>query len=230
MERLFISYLRVSTQKQEVSGLGLEAQRQSVMGYIHQGTGQHLAEYVEVESGKKTSLERPQLHKALEHCKLTGATLIIAKLDRLSRNAHFLLGLQQANIDFVCADMPQANALTVGIMALVAEEERKAISRRTKEALAVAKAKGVKLGCPQGAAHLRQYGNCAGVAAIKEKAVQRAIELLGIVQALAHEGITSYSGISQVLNERHIATARGGKWYPATVKNLINKQQHMVIR
>ena len=226
MGTLFISYLRVSTQKQGASGLGLEAQRNSVSTHIRQSNGEHLAEYVEVESGKKTSDERPELRKALEHCRLTGATLIIAKLDRLSRNAHFLLGLQESRIEFVCADMPQANPLTVGIMALVAEEERKAISRRTKEALAVAKAKGVKLGCPQGAKHLRKYGNKAGVEAIKEGAAQRARELTTTINQLQAQGIISYSALAKALNERHIATARGGKWYPTTVKNLLAIQKN----
>jgi Site-specific recombinases, DNA invertase Pin homologs len=226
MGTLFISYLRVSTQKQGASGLGLEAQRNSVETHISQSNGEHLAEYVEVESGKKTSDERHELRKALEHCNLTGATLIIAKLDRLSRNAHFLLGLQESRIEFVCADMPQANPLTVGIMALVAEEERKAISRRTKEALAVAKAKGVKLGCPQGAAHLRKYGNKAGVEAIKEGATQRARELSATINQLQAQDIVSYSALAKALNERHIATARGGKWYPTTVKNLLAMQKN----
>ena len=130
----FISYLRVSTTKQEASGLGLEAQRKAVLDYLNGGSWELLAEYMETESGKKN--DRPKLSKALDHCKITGATLVIAKLDRLSRNAHFLLGLQDAGVKFIAVDMPTANELTVGIMALVAQEERKAISARTKAALA----------------------------------------------------------------------------------------------
>lgn len=220
-KRLFVSYLRVSTAKQGRSGLGLEAQKEAVNAHICHERGDLLAEYVEVESGKKGAEDRPQLAKALEHCRLTGATLIIAKLDRLSRDAHFLLGLQRSSICFICADMPQANELTVGIMALVAEEERKAISRRTKEALAAAKARGVKLGCPNGAAHLRQYGNAAGVAAVSAKATEHAEALRDTLDAIRAAGITTSNGIAGELNRRHIATPRGGKWHPASVTRLI---------
>lgn len=220
MSKLFISYLRVSTAKQGRSGLGLEAQQEAVTAHIRREGGELLTQYVEVESGKKGTDSRPQLAKALEHCRLTGATLIIAKLDRLSRDAHFLLGLQRSSVFFVCADMPQANELTVGIMALVAEEERKAISRRTKEALAAAKARGVKLGCPNGAAHLRPYGNAAGVEAVKARADEHAEALRATLNEIRAAGITSSSGIAAELNRRHIATPRGGKWHPASVVRL----------
>lgn len=219
-QRLFVSYLRVSTVKQGKSGLGLEAQKESVNAHICRVRGDLLVEYVEVESGKKGAENRPQLAKALEHCRLTGATLIIAKLDRLSRDAHFLLGLQRSSVLFVCADMPHANELTVGIMALVAEEERKAISRRTKEALAAAKARGKRLGCPSGAAHLRPYGNTAGVAAVKAKADKHAEALRETVGAIRAAGITSSNGIADELNRCRIATPRGGRWHPASVVRL----------
>lgn len=226
-KHLFVSYLRVSTAKQGRSGLGLEAQKEAVNAHICRENGDLLAEYVEVESGKKGAENRPQLAKALEHCRLTGATLIIAKLDRLSRDAHFLLGLQRSSVLFVCADMPHANELTVGIMALVAEQERKAISRRTKEALAAAKARGVKLGCPNGAAHLRKYGNAAGVLAIQKKTTHNAEllrETIGNIQSL---GILSANAIANELNRRHIATPRGKKWYPSSVQRLIRLQSNM---
>ncbi len=220
MPKLFISYLRVSTAKQGRSGLGLEAQQEAVTAHIRREGGELLTQYVEVESGKKGTDSRPQLAKALEHCRLTGATLIIAKLDRLSRDAHFLLGLQRSSVGFICADMPQANELTVGIMALVAEEERKAISRRTKEALAAAKVRGVKLGCPNGAAHLRKYGNAAGVAAVKARAEEHAQALRDTLEEIRAAGITSSNGIADELNRRRIATPRGGKWHPASVARL----------
>ena len=223
MSKLFVGYLRVSTSKQGRSGLGLEAQQEAVNAHIRREGGELLTQYVEVESGKKGTDSRPQLAKALEHCRLTGATLIIAKLDRLSRDAHFLLGLQRSSVFFVCADMPQANELTVGIMALVAEEERKAISRRTKEALAAAKARGVKLGCPKGAAHLRQYGNTAGVAAVKAKADEHAEALRETVAEIQAAGITTSNGIAGELNRRHIATPRGGKWHPTSVMRLFTR-------
>ena len=214
---IFVSYLRVSTAKQGRSGLGLEAQQEAVAAHIRRERGELLAQYVEVESGKKGEKDRPELAKALEHCRLTGAILLIAKLDRLSRDAHFLLGLQRSSIRFICVDMPQANELTVGIMALVAEEERKAISRRTKEALAAAKARGVKLGCPNGAAHLRKYGNTAGVEAVKSKATEYAESLREVMENIRVSGITSSNGIADELNRRRIATPRGGKWYAASV-------------
>lgn len=214
---IFVSYLRVSTAKQGRSGLGLEAQREAVAAHIKREGGELLAQYVEVESGKKGERDRPRLAKALEHCRLTGAVLLIAKLDRLSRDAHFLLGLQHSSIRFVCVDMPQANELTVGIMALVAEEERKAISKRTKEALAAAKARGVKLGCPNGAKHLRQYGNAAGVKAVKAKATEHAESLRKVIEDIRTAGITSLNGMAEELNQRRIATPRGGKWYAASV-------------
>ena len=222
-KRLFVSYLRVSTAKQGRSGLGLEAQKEAVNAHIRRENGDLLSEYVEIESGKKSDKERPQLAKALEHCRLTGATLIIAKLDRLSRDAHFLLGLQRSSVFFVCADMPQANELTVGIMALVAEEERKAISRRTKEALAAAKVRGMKLGCPNGAAHLRKHGNAAGVAAVKAKANEYAEALRETLKEIRAAGITNNNAIANELNRRHIATPRGGKWYPTSTARLLRR-------
>jgi DNA invertase Pin-like site-specific DNA recombinase len=145
-EGRFISYLRVSTDKQGRSGLGLEAQRKAVADYLNGGRWTLVTEVVEVESGKRA--DRPKLAEALRLCRLHNATLVIAKLDRLSRDAHFLLGLQKAGVRFVAADMPEANEMVVGIMAVVAQAERKMISHRIKVALAAAKARGQKLGNP----------------------------------------------------------------------------------
>ncbi|GBR09907.1 recombinase family protein [Acetobacter oeni] len=140
----FVTYFRVSTARQGASGLGIEAQQAAVAAHVVQAGGRVLAEFTEIESGKNN--DRPKLAEALERCRLTGAVLLIAKLDRLSRDAHFLLGLDKAGVEFIAADMPNANRLTVGIMALVAQQEREAISARTKAALAAAKARGTKLG------------------------------------------------------------------------------------
>ena len=136
----YVGYYRVSTEKQGKSGLGLEAQQTAVEAFIaSKGADAKLvATFTEVESGKRSD-NRPELTKAMEHARLTGATLLIAKLDRLSRDAHFLLGLQKAGVRFVAADMPEANELVVGIMAVIAQAERKMISTRTKAALAEAR-------------------------------------------------------------------------------------------
>ncbi|ACA15748.1 Resolvase domain [Methylobacterium sp. 4-46] len=214
-----VSYLRVSTAKQGASGLGLEAQREAVLGYLNGGHWTLVAEYVEIESGKRN--DRPQLAAALAHARAIGARLVIAKLDRLSRDAHFLLGLDKAGVDFVAADLPTANRLTVGIMAMVAEEERRAISARTKAALAAAKARGVRLGSRTGGAHLRGLGNAAAVAAGRENAERRAADLGPIIAAIREAGHDSLGAIARELNARGILTARGGTWHASTVRNLL---------
>src|SRR5437868_4979419 len=144
-----VSYLRVSTAKQGSSGLGLEAQRAAIKAYADRMQAKVGKEFVEVESGKLNA--RPELGAALHLAKVTGSVLVIAKLDRLSRNAAFLLALRDSGVQFIAADMPDANNLTVGIMALVAQQEREAISKRTKEALQAAKKRGKVLGNPNGA-------------------------------------------------------------------------------
>src|SRR5947208_8545124 len=147
-EGKWISYLRVSTGRLGRSGLGMEAQRAAVDSYLNGGRWKLVKEFVEVESGKND--DRPVLAQALKACRLYGAKLVIAKIDHLSRDAHFLLGLEKAGVDFVAADMPTANRFTVGIMAMVADEERRMISKRTKEALAAATARGAQLGGNRG--------------------------------------------------------------------------------
>src|SRR5450432_721998 len=172
-EGKFVSYLRVWTARQGKSGLGMEAQRKAVDDFLNGGHWQVIKEFVEVESGKKA--DRPELAKAFQACRLFGARLVIAKLDRLSRDAHFLLGLEKAGVDFVAADMPQANRLTVGIMAMVAEEERRMISRRTKDALQAAKRRGVKLGGDRGVKPTARARKLA-VAALQERATAKAAD------------------------------------------------------
>jgi DNA invertase Pin-like site-specific DNA recombinase len=222
----FCSYLRVSTAKQGASGLGIEAQRQAIADYLNGGRWSLIAEFVEIESGKREN--RPQLHAALRHCKATGSTLVIARLDRLARNAHFLLGLQNAGVKFVAVDMPDANEMTVGIMAVIAQGEAKAISNRTKAALAAAKARGVLLGgCRyegQGlSAEAAKVGRELGAAAKRAKAEQLAADLLPIIRNIQEGGTTSLHGIAAELNRRGILTARRqvGKWTAQGVKNLL---------
>lgn len=221
MSGKFISYLRVSTDKQGRSGLGMDAQREAIKRYLSGSNGEVLSEYVEVESGKKA--DRPQLTEALKHCKLTGSVLVIAKLDRLSRNAHFLLTLQEEGVKFVAADMPEANNLTVGIMAMVAQQEREAISKRTKEALQQAKARGKRLGNPNGAEHLRGRGNSEAVESVRNNAETFAESLRDTLNGLIQANVTSARGIALALNQRGILTARGGQWHQSTVSNLFKR-------
>jgi len=216
-----VNYLRVSTRQQGISGLGLDAQRFALDAYAQQRHAKVIETFTEVESGKVNA--RPELTKALHLAKVTGATLVIAKLDRLSRNAAFLLTLRDSGVRFIAADMPDANDLTVGIMALVAQQEREAISRRTTEALAAAKARGVRLGNPNGAAALRRAakGNTASVEAIRSAADSHAKNLQPIIQALAAEGTTSLGAVAEALNERGMLTPRGGQWHKSSVRNLL---------
>ncbi|HYI81897.1 MAG TPA: recombinase family protein [Acetobacteraceae bacterium] len=176
----FISYLRVSTQEQGRSGLGLEAQRKAVADYLNGGRWQLKAEFVEVETGKRS--DRPQLAAALAACRVHRATLVIAKLDRLSRNQAFLMSLRAAGVEFVCADMPQANRMTIGIMAAVAEGEAEMISARTRAALAAAKERGKALGgaridkAGRGPGERGRAYTAAAAAARRAKADTRAAE------------------------------------------------------
>jgi DNA invertase Pin-like site-specific DNA recombinase len=222
-EGKFISYLRVSTDKQGRSGLGLEAQREAVARYLNGGRWTLVAEYVEVESGKRNS--RPQLQAAIRHAKAVKGKLVIARLDRLARNLHFVSSLQEQGVDFVAADMPDANRLTIHIIAAVAEAVGRTISENTKNALAAAKARGVRLGNPNGARTLRgkQTGNAEAVARIKEKAAQRAIDLQGIIEGIRRSGVTSIRGIAEELNRQGVAAPRGDTWHPTAVARLVNR-------
>ena len=216
-----VAYERVSTARQGRSGLGLEAQRRAIDDYAVATGAQVLARFTEVESGHRA--DRPELDAALQLARLTGATLIIAKLDRLSRNAAFLLTLRDAGVRFVACDMPQANDLTVGIMALVAEAEREAISRRTRDALAAAKARGVRLGNPNGAAALRRSSDNgrslrATVTANADTFAQSLAPVLADIRAQGH---TTLRAIATELDARGIQTRRGGRWQVSNVRNLV---------
>lgn len=221
MQGKFVAYYRVSTARQGRSGLGLEAQRQAVANYLNGGRWALLREFTEIESGRHN--ERPELAKALALCRQTGAKLVIAKLDRLSRNTAFLLTLRDSAVKFVAADCPDANNLTVGILALVAEHEREAISRRTQEALAAAKRRGVKLGNPNGAAPLlrARKGNAAALAAVRERADVHAAMLAPVVDDLRAQGATTLQALAEKLNEGGMQTPRGARWHASSVRNLL---------
>jgi hypothetical protein len=230
----YVAYLRVSTARQGASGLGLEAQRQAVAAHV--GEGVVLAEHVEVESGKRA--DRPELAKALAHCRATGATLVVAKLDRLARNVAFLANLMDSGVEFIAADLPMANRLTVHILAAVAEAEGKAISARTSAALNVVKATLARegqwisrrsgkvidrLGNPNGAAALngKRIGNRAGVAGLIAKADAHAAKVLPMVEAIRAEGITGLKAIARALTARGVLTVRGGQWDATRVRLLL---------
>jgi DNA invertase Pin-like site-specific DNA recombinase len=217
-EGKFVTYLRVSTKRQGDSGLGLDAQRKAVSDYLNGGAWAVCGEFVEIESGKSDA-NRPQLQRAIAACRIYGAKLLIAKFDRLSRDAHFLLGLEKAGIEFVATDNPHANRLTVGIMALVADEERRAISARTKAALAAAKARGVKLGGDRGAI-LTTEAKAKGVQVRIAKANDRATDLLPVIADIRAAGAKSLRQIADALNERGIPTAKGGRWSAVQVSRV----------
>jgi DNA invertase Pin-like site-specific DNA recombinase len=226
MEGKFVAYYRVSTKRQGASGLGLDAQKTAVAQYLNGGSWTLLREFTEVESGKDDK-NRPKLQEALTLCKMTGARLIIAKLDRLSRDVEFLAKLQKSSVKFVCADMPEANELVVNILAVIAQDERRRISARIKAALAEAKKRGTKLGPrPAGIAAIKRHGDRGrklAVASIKRKADTFAQDMAPLVGALQAEGFTTQAGIAEELNRRGIRTSRGmvGHWTQAGVGRLL---------
>ena len=217
----YVSYLRVSTDRQGRSGLGLEAQRKAVEDFLNGGRWDLIAEFVEVESGKRD--DRPKLAEALGLCRLHNATLVIAKLDRLSRDAAFLLGLQKAGVRFVAADMPEANELVVGIMAVVAQAERKMISARTKAALAAAKARGARLGKPENLRN-QDAGRMQGRARRSAMAAERTADLRPIIMDVRASGASSLREIAAGLNQRGIPAARGGPWSAVQVKRALERR------
>jgi DNA invertase Pin-like site-specific DNA recombinase len=203
--RRFVAYYRVSTDKQGQSGLGLDAQRKAVMDYLNGGAWELIAEHTEVESGKKA--DRPELAKALEACRRQKAKLVIAKLDRLSRNLAFIATLMEAGVEFVAVDNPHANKLTVHILAAVAQHEREMISERTKAALQAAKARGTRLGNPR----INQAA-AMGRAALKEANAAYAANVLPIIREIQKVGHVSANAIASKLNERGVQSRRGGRW------------------
>ena len=207
----FVAYYRVSTNKQGKSGLGLEAQRESVSSYLNLNGGTIREEYIEIESGGKN--DRPELSKALKLCRSTKFVLIIAKLDRLARNVHFISGLMEAGVEFVAVDNPHANRLMLHMLAAFAEHEREQISLRTKAALAAAKARGVKLGA-----------NGAVLAKQNKKASQEfALKMKAVIDEVRGEGKTLLREIADELNLRGIETQMGGAWHPMTVSRIVRR-------
>jgi DNA invertase Pin-like site-specific DNA recombinase len=218
LQMKYISYYRVSTKKQEKSGLGLDAQKTAVQNFLDKKSIL-IAEYQEAESGKDN--ERPQLIRAIEHCKSTGAVLLIAKLDRLSRNAAFILTLRDSKIEFVCADMPTANSVTIGIMAILAQDERERISQRTKVALAELKARGVNLGSPQ---NLTNDSRTRSIEVRKNNALEdeNNRKATAMILLMKDSGKSLYF-ISNQLNENGFKTRNGKEFNQMTVKRLYDR-------
>ncbi len=209
-----ITYYRVSTERQGASGLGLDAQKASVRQFAAANNFQLSGEYIEIESGKKNA--RPVLQQALNACRQKGATLLIAKLDRLGRNVAFISRLMEAGVDFKAVDNPFAGKLIVHIMAAFAEHERDQISERTTAALAAAKQRGVVLG---------SYGRTVLAKLNKKKARQFALKMKPVIQKLRDMGITTIRGITCELNRLQVPTFRntGNRWHLSTVHNILRQ-------
>lgn len=213
----YVAYYRVSTQKQGNSGLGLQAQKETVKNFI--GSNNLVDEFTEIESGKND--KRTELLKAISFANSNNATLIIAKLDRLSRNAGFIFQLRDSKVDFVCCDIPDANTMTIGIFALLAQQERELISERTKKALQAKKANGYKLGKPE------NLSNSARLNSINTR-IQNADnnennkKAFALIQQMRKQNI-SYNKIAMQLNEFGFKTSKGNDFFPMTVKQLYER-------
>lgn len=220
-----ISYIRVSTKQQGASGLGLAAQESAVKTYAARTGSRILASYREVETGKRA--DRPELLRALAHCRRSKATLVVAKMDRLSRNASFLLTLQDSDVEFVATDNPTANRLTVGLLAVVAQHEAEQISKRTKEALAAYKARGNKLGaelpqCRNLTQEAREKGARNAGKAVHAAAQAVYADLLPSMKAWRAEGMT-LDGIADKLNADGHTTRRGLPWGAGHVHSVLKR-------
>ncbi len=210
-----ITYYRVSTERQGISGLGLEAQQQAVREFARSNDFMLAEEFIEIESAK--SNKRPVLLQALDACKNTPATLLIARLDRLARNVAFVSRLIEAGVDFKAVDNPYAGKLVVHIMAAFAEHERDVISERTTAALRAAKERGIELG---------KYGRYVLSAINRQRADQFAATVLPVITGLKHEGITTVRAIACELNRLNVPTYRSyGQWHPSSVHNVMKRLQ-----
>ncbi|MCB2380500.1 recombinase family protein [Hymenobacter sp. BT635] len=214
----YIPYYRVSTQKQGASGLGLEAQQAAVRTFITEA-GQVVGEFVEVESGKKN--QRPQLAAAIAAARQHGAVLLIAKLDRLSRNAGFIFALRDSGVEFVCCDMPDANTLTVGLFAVIAQHERETIAKRTKDALAAKKARGAQLGTPANLtpAAIEKSRQVRQANARDNQQNRQAARLVSLLHAQGH----TLQQMADELNEAGYRTRRGKAFFPMSVQRLLKR-------
>jgi DNA invertase Pin-like site-specific DNA recombinase len=204
----------------------LDAQRATVLNYLDGGNWKLVSEHTETESGKRDD-NRPALAEAFKACRVRKATLVIARIDRLSRDAHFLLGLEKAGVEFVAVDMPQMSRAMLGMRAVFAEEERRLISERTKHPLQAAKARGVKLGGRRAGAGVPDDARQRGRKAQQSAARQRASDLASDIANLQATGAATLQALANGLNARGIPAARGGAWSPVQVKRVIDRLEQI---
>jgi len=217
----FVAYYRVSTDKQGVSGLGIEAQQSAVRDFLNGGNWSVIGEFTEVESGGRRRLhERPMLHAALELARKQKATLVVAKLDRLARDVQFISTLLNSQIKFICADMPEADRTFLQMMSVFSEWEAKKIGERTKAALAELKRQGKKLGSPT-----PEVGSAAGIARLQQKADRYADRVGPVVRDIIRKsGATTLREIAAALQARGVQTPRGNsEWHASQVRNLLKR-------
>jgi|TARA_A100000172_G_scaffold70969_1_gene51427 DNA invertase Pin-like site-specific DNA recombinase len=221
-----IGYARVSTKKQGLDGLGMEDQVKQIKDYAVRNNLTIIKIYKETESGNKTDKHRPELSKAISQSKINKCKLVIARIDRLSRNVEFTYKLLNSKVDFVCIDMPQANTMTIGFMSVIAQNYRDQVSANTKRALARKKENGDKLG---NVINLVRYRN-KGRITHKQNCSKFATDKLQMIKGFMSTGVTSYKGLADLLNKHQVPTMRAKKWYPTTIKNILNNEQIMLER
>jgi DNA invertase Pin-like site-specific DNA recombinase len=217
-----IGYARVSTKKQGLDGLGMEDQIKQIKDYAKR----NIKIYKETESGNKTDKHRPELSKAISQSKINKCKLVIARIDRLSRNVEFTYKLLNSKVDFVCIDMPQANTMTIGFMSVIAQNYRDQVSANTKRALARKKENGDKLGNVINLVKHRDKGRITH----KQNCSKFATDKLQMIKGFMSTGVTSYKGLADLLNKHQVPTMRAKKWYPTTIKNILENEQNVLRR
>ena len=221
-----IGYARVSTKKQGLDGLGMEDQIKQIKDYAKRNNLTIIKIYKETESGNKTDKHRPELSKAISQSKINKCKLVIARIDRLSRNVEFTYKLLNSKVDFVCIDMPQANTMTIGFMSVIAQNYRDQVSANTKRALARKKENGDKLGNVINLVKHRDKGRITH----KQNCSKFATDKLQMIKGFMSTGVTSYKGLADLLNKHQVRTMRAKKWYPTTIKNILENEQNVLRR
>ena len=221
-----IGYARVSTKKQGLDGLGMEDQVKQIKDYAVRNNLTIIKIYKETESGNKTDKHRPELSKAISQSKINKCKLVIARIDRLSRNVEFTYKLLNSKVDFVCIDMPQANTMTIGFMSVIAQNYRDQVSANTKRALARKKENGDKLGNVINLVKHRDKGRITH----KQNCSKFATDKLQMIKGFMSTGVTSYKGLADLLNKHQVPTMRAKKWYPTTIKNILENEQNVLRR